>query len=587
MNTNIVKVNNVQSPDGLTTTAEETPVVDPLLTTAGTEVQASILLSLLEVLYVLVVDYTESGASKASPDVRSKLKEIAPAAIKEWAEWLPSLETTIKSVLSGKKKVENLVHLGQEIRDHYEWFKDDHSFTIQELELLRAIQLYLRTDSQPALNKLVKFAGIIRSPWISRKLAPEIADQVDSTKGLNKLLLKLVGREDTTLTAEEAQTVRETNPEAYKLYLAYRREFNNVWKEAMVSFIRNSGQSKVRYQDVLDFLEGEDIQSTLPVGFTGLVDDQGRMYTSKGELIEGVPNATSFPNIVMNPKYGVDSPWVFRADRPDGSPGPYFYTSAFKKSQSIEKFKIVEDLEKKIPGMRKKWFSALKKFDQNNPDTVAALAIELLYEFSARVGSTGNKAAGAATYGISTLEGRHFKIMPNGDILIAYKGKDGVATRHKVVSSNPEQKWVAAALKQLLSQVDPKERVFTFLRGNRKVWMSAALINAYFRKLGAGKASVHKLRTYHGSKLFRELLEEQMKKKVQPKNEKEALALLMKLGAEVGKKLNHIRTMAGGGTKVTGTTAIANYIDPQIQILLFQSLGFRVPKMLEKYVGVE
>jgi hypothetical protein len=67
-----------------------------------------------------------------------------------------------------------------------------------------------------------------------------------------------------------------------------------------------------------------------------------------------------------------------------------------------------------------------------------------------------------------------------------------------------------------------------------------------------------------------------------PKTEKEALAALKKMSEAVGKALNHVRRMAGT-TKVTGTTALANYISPEVQIFFFRQLGFRIPKFLEKF----
>ena len=56
------------------------------------------------------------------------------------------------------------------------------------------------------------------------------------------------------------------------------------------------------------------------------------------------------------------------------------------------------------------------------------------------------------------------------------------------------------------------------------------------------------------------------------------------MGEKVGERLNHIRTNAKGEEKATGATALQNYIDPAIQIKFFADAGFRVPKLLEKYL---
>jgi hypothetical protein len=61
------------------------------------------------------------------------------------------------------------------------------------------------------------------------------------------------------------------------------------------------------------------------------------------------------------------------------------------------------------------------------------------------------------------------------------------------------------------------------------------------------------------------------------------MAIYKKMGEAVGKALNHVRRGANG-SRVTGVTALANYIDPEVQIAFFTQLGFRPPKSLERYM---
>jgi ribosomal protein L16/L10AE len=61
----------------------------------------------------------------------------------------------------------------------------------------------------------------------------------------------------------------------------------------------------------------------------------------------------------------------------------------------------------------------------------------------------------------------------------------------------------------------------------------------------------------------------------------EAEKIYKKAMEKVGELLNH-KTGIGTTEKVTGTTAIQSYIDPQLQIQFFEDLGLRTPTFLEK-----
>jgi hypothetical protein len=365
-----------------------------------------------------------------------------------------------------------------------------------------------------------------------------------------------------------------------KKHIQYRKEHNQIWKDALVSYIRNSGHDTVPYEELLAYLHANGIDHMLPLGFTGEIDDLGRMYTNTGKLIDGVPNATTFPSIIMNKLYGKPGgkDFVFQAVRSDGGPGPYFYTLDYKKEAARAKFAKVADLAPKILSMQKKWFLKVKQFKIEDPTSVAATILEILYEFAARVGSPGNP-----TFGVSTILVKHCAVdSGTGNITIRYKGKDSISTVHKLIKADATQKYVIAALMQLLEGKQPKDRVFTVDKGTRKIPVNANVVNAYFKSLGAPEGiTVHKIRTTRGTHLFIELMEKVMEKP--PKDERKALEIFTKMGEQVGKLLNHVRTMASGGTKVTGTTALQNYIDPTVQIQYWRTLGMRIPKFLEKF----
>ena len=553
-----------------------------------TKLTASRATEFLALMYACFAEKLQNPTKKADEEMTLEISRLAKDILPVWGPSIPALRGILIDILKGKNKEEAFQKLGLILKQLVPQGKGDHEVPAQELELLHAIGSYFRTGSESMASKLVKYASLSKNAYVTQRLAPKVGNQHSTKESLEALVHRLVGRKDTALTPEEAGKVKVMDAEGYKEYLALRKEFNQSWKDALTSYIRKSGKHTVPFEEVNTFLRLNGIDHMLPVGFTGQVDDMGRFYTNKGKLIEGVPSAVNFPAVQMNPNYGKPDggDWVFMAKRPDGSAGPYFYTADFKKAQSAAKFAKVGNLSKKLPAIRTKWMQHVKRFATNDATSVAATILEILYEFSARVGSVGNAAGGSSTYGVSTLLVKHATITPDGNITLRYKGKDGVPTTHKITRSTAEGKLLIHNLNELLAGKDPKDRIFTFLRGNRVLPVNANLVNQLFHQCGApAEVTVHKLRTTRGTKVFTDLMEAALAKKP-PKTEKEAMDLFKKLAEGVGKVLNHVRTGAGG-TKVTGATAIQAYIDPTVQVAFFEGLGLRVPKFLEKFTGVE
>jgi hypothetical protein len=549
-----------------------------------TYLAASQLVNLLEILYVLCIDYADNGAERRpDPETAEELRHLGASAVRQWGKDLPALRDSVNAALAGRNKAEQLAILGLNIKDKFQDFRQNTRFTSRELEILKALGAYLRTDSEPAFNKIKKFAGLINNPYISKRLAPKVGSQRKSGNELRRLVYEMVGRDDTALTLDEAKIAKESYPDVYKQYLAYRREHSRIWKEAAVSFVRNSGHNLVPYEELLDFLHVNGIDHMLPLGFTGQVDDLMRMYTNEGHLIDGVPNAVTFPSVEMNEDYGQadGGDFVFQALRGNGGPGPYFYTVDYKKAAARDKFARVSNLAPKIEGMQRKWFQMVKRFKPDNISCVCAVVLELLFEFSARIGSRGNNAGGKSTFGIATLLVKHLTVDPAGNVIIRYRGKDAVPAAHRLLKADPQQKFVIAALMQLMHGKQPNDRLMTVVKGNRMLLVGGGAVNTYFHSLGAQDVTVHKLRTYRGTTLFTQLMEQALSRPI--KDEAKAMAIYKKMGEAVGKALNHVRRGANG-SRVTGVTALANYIDPEVQIAFFTQLGFRPPKSLERYM---
>lgn len=394
---------------------------------------------------------------------------------------------------------------------------------------------------------------------------------------LRKIVKRLVGRDDTSLTLEEAKAAKEINPEVYKDYLVLRREYNAEWKALMHKYIASKPRGIASYPEVIRFLSLKGFDGVLPQGFNGLINKDGKLYTSKGKLIDGIPAAITFPNVRMNPNYGDGAEgnnWVFQAIRTNGGPGPYFYTTEFKNAVRKEKFTKVQALD--VDAIRKKWLPMVTKFKADSPACVASVVLELLYQFSARIGTPNN-----TTFGISTLLKRHVFPTEQG-LTLKYKGKDGVLTTHKLVKTDPVHKFLIKAINELTKDKDIKDRVFTIDRGTRHKLLTPTAVNRLWRALGGGDTSVHKIRTAAGTKLFYDLVTKLLMSPKKPKNQKEAREAFKVIVTKVGKLLNHVRRTANG-TSITGATAMNSYIDTVLQIAYFKELGVPLPKVLEKF----
>lgn len=530
-------------------------------------ITASRLVSLLKILGALVVDYSTNPDAPMSKDLQPLMK----SGVSEW-KMLPSLQVAIRSAVSGKDKVSALYDLGVEIKTAFlEHFHKTLDFTSDELQMLRAVRSYLMTDSEPALAFIRKKASLFDEPALALAFAPPMP-KVNNTE-LSRVVRTAVGRDGVALSPEEAGILKDTKPALYQKYADLRKAHNSEFKATLMNYVRTQGRKLVDYQAAYAALTKLGFTHSMVPGFTGLIDDEGKWYTKDGELIAGVPNLATYSKVIMNNGRDPDTKFVFYAVKPDGSM-QQTYTVQHNTEQSKLKYEHVRELSANLKAIRARWLAKIKKFDVGDIDCVAAVVLEILYTFAARVGSDPGR-------GVGTLLVKNSSITQNG-INLAYLGKDSIPTKHIIKTTDPIQKQIVAALTELLEGKRPSEFIFTHWDGKKWLRCKPSDINAAFRRFGASQdVTVHKLRTFRGTTLFKQLIEEQATKRP-PKDEKEALAIYTTMTEKVGKLLNHKRGVGGDNEKVTGTTAAKSYIDADLQISLFRSWGFRVPKSLEK-----
>ena len=522
---------------------------------------------LLIALYALLALYRSETALKEPTQALKK------ATLKPFFALIPGLEEAIRGAFRGDF---DFTDLGVGIKDFLKVYEKDPSSRVSVKKLLGAFGLWMRTDSGAAMKTIeLNSASTVFPHWASSIFINKLESQAPVNKKLNELIRKMTGKPGLGfVTSEEREHAAQKFPNLYKEYLAVRREFTNIWKGFLANLVRESGKKIIPYQEALKRMKAAGINHMLPLGFKGGIDAAGRWYSPFGELMNINPNAAMYPTVVMNPEYteGADT-WICQAIYADGTGGARGYTKISRRDRADEKFAAVRDFVPVVDKIRKKWIVGLKQFDVHKPETIACLILELLFQTSARVGH------------FSAVRKKNYLPIQNGHgFQLKYQGKAGVLTKHKYVGVDPLSKFVVKCVAQLAEDKKPNDFLFTAQGRSGFKRIPPALINAMFRKLGAQGISVHKLRTYNGTKLFNAEMDKiyARRKNLTPK---EAIDILKAVATKVGKLLNHVKTSKDGSTVATPATALASYIDISAQVAFFQHYELPMPKALERFAG--
>jgi hypothetical protein len=453
------------------------------------------------------------------------------------------------------------------------------------VDMLMGTTAYMINRSDRVLAKLIKLAVDLNEPNLTQSFVTEAKDQKSFIKPL-KVIVKALTKEDReVLTAEEIKQLKAKSPKMHKEYLRLRKDFNLAWRTAMFNYVTESGKKALPYSKVVGFLEGQGLRHTLPEGFEGLIDANGKIYTTAGKLIKTMPGPGF--SVVMNSEYNpaADDQYVFTTVTPEGKRSQHVYTVSYSKSKTAEKFAKVQALNAVVETVQKKWKPFVRKHDKS-PQCVASTMLELITLFSARIGSMGNSTGGRATQGLSTLLVKNLKMKGN-KVVLDYYGKDAVRQIHVLDGTSTESKFLVNNLKKFTEGKAPGDFLFTYEWNKHERRMTGGMVNKWFQKLGAPEdVTVHKLRHVAGTRLFENLLKENEDKifnSKKPLTQAQADALFKQLATKVGAQLGHVRGV-GRQQKVTPSTAIQNYIDPGIMVGYYTRLGLRPPRFLAKFL---
>jgi len=454
-------------------------------------------------------------------------------------------------------------------------------------ELIKAFGLYFRAGSTGAWRKIeTASASAVFPDWVRAAFTKHAGDQSQVNVALERVVQLLTGKKSTVLDESvDLAKLKSTKPELYKEYLKLRRQFNDVWKAELSNFVRKSGSHLVPMEEVEKYFASKGIQHSWSKGFKGKVDAVGLWYDNEGNRLNGAPTMVVFPTVRMNPNPGPGN-WIFQGIRADGSPGNHFYRIEDLRKNKQNKFNRVAELADKIDHIRSRWLVGINHFSQDHKETVAAVILELLYQFSARIGTAGNSAGGKPTFGISTLLVKHVYKIDEKGFTLRYMGKDGVPATHKYAATDPVSRKVVDAVNELVDQKSPKDHLFTYNQGSTRKPVTPVLVNRVFSVLGAPEGvTAHALRSLKGTTLFNEEFDKLKARKVRVTSPTQAMKLLKEIATKVGRELNHVRRGVDGGLKATGETALSAYIDVRAQIAFFEYFDLPLPPMLLKRAG--
>jgi len=457
------------------------------------------------------------------------------------------------------------------LRDARALIEKDQSVPHEIVTLLKTAIMVAQTGSEPAIARLQKLASLIRDPVINSLYAPVKVEKADKYKqAVRALVKKLTGKPNLELTAEERAAASAKKTAIYKEFLKARAAMLQTGKTKLAHMVRSSGKSMIDAKKASDALDKEGYVHTIPKGFVGLIDDAGKFYTSAGNSI-AVPAGGE---VQMNPKYDAakDNGYAFMGRGYGVKDWGRYYTDAFRQRQNALKFEKVANFSGKIDALRAKWG---KEIVAGGKGLIPALILEIAYQTQARIGSKGNQTDGENTYGVSTLLGKHVTVKGNS-IVFAYTGKSGVKQRHIMTPEDVIAKKAISYLQDFKAETGPNDHIFS-LKGGAPV--TGNYVNAYLRSLGS-PVTIHKLRTFKGSKMVKELLADIPKKLQKGASQKDATDYLKKKVLEVGKALGHMN-----GDKPTAMTSLRSYVGPDVIQDYYDRIGVRPPPLIEKILN--
>lgn len=349
-----------------------------------------------------------------------------------------------------------------------------------------------------------------------------------------------------------------------------KKALNRYLKDVLIGLLRD----KTEFPAILKKLEAESGSSFVrgvpkPLMKHLNVLETGQL-TYDGEPLVSRANSPTTIWLLRDSKLSLpvrekEGGYVFQYKPGFGDTLQKVYKQSDVQQANQKKWKIVDKLISRLPTIKAGWQKLLKK------DVPLGAILQFAYITSARIGTVGN-----TTFGISTLQARHFT-WKGKSLIVKYPGKGqagkAVEQEHRI-EPNAETRDLLRYIKKRLSVVAKNQIVFS----DDGEPVSNGEINGWLGRYIPG-LTVHKFRHLRGTSLALEVLG---KLKVPAKIKQSDAQRLFKTAIErVSKALGHYN-IRGDEVKISTGTAIKSYIDPNVGIEWFRNLGLQIPKFLPK-----
>lgn len=481
----------------------------------------------------------------------------------------------------------DVVELGKLIKKAGRTFRADPRLDLDMANFIYACARVMEKESMTAWAHIEKNIGLTQNMRLiqvytpdddGEEAAPASVGAKAASHDIKPIYKKITGKEPTHgyfLSPTKRRAWAEENPELVSKHSALAKIIDAEVKKRVLKFVRASGNRIVTVDAVSKHLDKLGLLHNLPRGLTGAkLDEQMNFYTAENRMLASKPMGL----VKMNPKYdpAQDNTYVaynveYGVDEngkqhSSGCLRTFEMNTRNKKKRHAIANEFIENEDK----IRAKWMRDMKK--KGTKEQVMAAMVELLHATSSRIGGKDNQTKGEPTYGLTTLQLDHVKI--DGNFLrFDYTGKKLSKTSASYSLVTPEGKLIKEIMGKLIDRADEDEPVFQF----RGAAILPQHINKYIKTLGTA-ASAHTFRRVSGTKMAMLLIKNSpfiAKAKKGEVKQREVDKWLQEELKKVGEILNH-----RNGEKVTGNTAIKSYIDPDILVNFYNSLGLRIPNFV-------
>lgn len=359
------------------------------------------------------------------------------------------------------------------------------------------------------------------------------------------------------VTKKALNALKKTNPEAVKEHNRIKREISKAYASTREMIFRESKSEMMDAQELHKKMSSLGLDSRIDPAFRGMINSHGHFFTPTGKKLPGVVGK----KVVINPSYDPekDDTYYCKSVNINGNVQTHYTEEYFAKKKKLKYAKNL-DFGKSIEDIRGKLSEDIKSSDKIKQ--TMALMVHLVDQAYFRIGNSKSEKHGV--FGLHNLQARHIKI-EGSRVHFDYIGKDKVHQKHTIESAQ-----VAKMLSELIKGKGANDSVFT-VSGKM---ITPQMINSYMKKDLKSPVTIHKFRTYHATRLARELLESVSV--APPPNEKKLMDLFKKSMDSIAEKMGH----------TSSNTTVKHYIDSNILLSFFNKYKLEPPKILAKVASL-